>query len=67
MCIRDRLTYETVQNIAEKNDTATTGFTFSPIKSGSHDVIVFHIYTTNLETELGDEIFVEWTIVRQSI
>ena len=61
------LTYETVQNIAEKNDTATTGFTFSPIKSGSHEVIVFHIYTTNLETELGDEIFVEWTIVRQSI
>ena len=61
------LTYETVQNIAEKNDTATTGFTFSPIKSGSHEVIVFHIYTTNLETELGDKIFVEWTIVRQSI
>jgi len=60
------LTYETMQNITEKNYTITGGFTFSPIKSGSHEVVVFHIYTANIETEMDDEIFIEWTIVRKS-
>ena len=60
------LTYETMKNITEKNYTITGGFTFSPIKSGSHDVVVFHIYTANIETEMDDEIFIEWTIVRKS-
>ena len=60
------LTYETMHNIIEKDDPITTGFTFSPIKSGSHEIVVFHIYTANIETELDDEIFVEWTIVKKS-
>jgi len=60
------LTYETMRNITEKNYTITSGFTFSPIKSSSHEVVVFHIYTANVETELNDKIFVEWTIVKKS-
>ena len=30
------------------------------------EVVVFHIYTANIETEMDDEIFIEWTIVRKS-